>query len=298
MSGRNIREDWVATPVDGIEGRYRVEFDPGWRVLYIFGGMTLATAVETARVHLDRDDLALITAQATYSAPIDAGPAAVQIDVIRQGRRGAQALCRVWNTDDPTAEPRSDLLVSVVLGANPVDVAPLVGRTFPTGAGSPRTGISRQAARRPGVFDIPFHDQHDLQMQVGEDWVDPDRPPREPVSSTWFRLTHPPLVDGAWAPAALCVPGDMLGMAVAAGYGGSAQYFVVTMQLSLQWFEPVRTEWVLQHPRVVSTHNGFVTGDLELWSEDRTLVGFASQTALLRPVERVDDDRRSGADQG
>ncbi len=39
---------------------------------------------------------------------------------------------------------------------------------------------------------------------------------------------------------------------------------------------------------------GFVTGVAELFSEDGELVGFATQTAVLRPFERVAADGLGG----
>ena len=104
---------------------------------------------------------------------------------------------------------------------------------------------------------------------------------------------------GAWDPAALAVPGDILGPAFSRGIGPARHFFVITLQLSMQWFAPVRSEWVCQESSVSRAAGGFVTGVSNLFDESGELVGLATQCAMLRPLERVAADGLSGAaDQG
>ena len=104
---------------------------------------------------------------------------------------------------------------------------------------------------------------------------------------SWFRFHRSPArVDGTWEPAALAVPGDILGPAVlGATRGIDGFFFVITLQMSVQFFAPMRGEWLLQHTRATSVADGFATGVADLWSEDGVLVGQSSQTALLQPMK-------------
>jgi acyl-CoA thioesterase len=290
---RSVLVDLVAEPVEGLPGRFHLHVPQDWCVLYVFGGMTKAIALDVARRVLDRADLELISAQATYVAAIAHGTLAVQADVVRSGKRGAQVQVRLWRTDDPSGELGGDLLVDVVFGHRQHDAPSVVGSTLPADAGTPETSRSREELARNGWVDIPFHAQTDWRLAVGS--FEPDAAPADPRTVSWFRFQRSPIDHtGAWHPAALAIPGDILGPAVGRGLGGSARYFVITLQLSLQWLAPLTTEWVCQHATVVRGTGGFVTGVAELWSADGDLVGFATQTAVLRPFERVAADGLGG----
>ncbi len=290
---RSVLEDMIAHPVDGIDGRFHLDVPRDWCVLYVFGGMTKAIALEAARRVLDRPDLELVSAQATYVAALPHGGIAVQADVVRNGKRGAQVQVRLWSADDGAGPVGGDLLVDVVFGRREPD-APVVARpTLPADAGTPAQARGREELARNRFVDIPFHAQTEWRLAVGS--FEEDAPPDDPRTVSWFRLNRSPIEDdGAWNPAALAVPGDILGPAVGRGLGGSSRHFVITLQLSIQWLAPLTTEWVCQHATVVRGSGGFVTGVAELFSEDGELVGFATQTAVLRPFERVAADGLGG----
>jgi acyl-CoA thioesterase len=294
---RSVLVDLVAEPVVGVAGRFHVHVLQDWCVLYVFGGMTKAIALDVARRVLDRSDLELISAQATYVAAISHGTIAVQADVVRSGKRGAQVQVRMWRVGgpdgDPAGEVGGDLLVDVVFGPRQADAPTVIGATMPADAATPETSRTREEMTRNGWVDIPFHAQTDWRLASGS--FDLDAPPGDPRTVSWFRFQRSPIDGtGAWHPAALAVPGDILGPAVGRGLGGSARYFVITLQLSLQWLAPLTTEWVCQHSTVVRGTGGFVTGVAELWSADGDLVGFATQTAVLRPFDRVAADGLGG----
>lgn len=282
---RSILDDLVLAPVDGVAGRYSLHLDAGWRVLYVFGGVTFATMVQAAVDHLGREDLTPISAQATYVEPVLDGPTAVHVEPIRSGRRGAQVRVTLWNCTDPAADGSPAITMDVVFGRPDDAIGGFTRPTMPADAGRPELGRSREEMGNHFV-DVPFHRQSEFRMMgTEEEWQVP-----EPRSVSWFRLHESPIDEtGAWRPAAIGLPGDMLGPAVTRGMNGE-RFFVVTLQLSIQWLAPARTEWICQHAVGIRAANGFVTGTTELWSEDGTLVGFATQTALMRPIARVQAD--------
>ena len=297
-SPRSIIADLELESVAGIPGRYTLSVDDGWRVLHVFGGMSKAIALAAARRELGRDDLDLISAQSTYASPVGAGGVAVQADVIRSGRRGAQVRVQLWSTDDPRSIARGDLMCDVVFGRMDAEAVTLDRSAMPVDVGVPEQAISRDDMMRSRFMDIPFHRQTEWRLAVGT--FELDAPAADPRSVSWFRFHRSPMTAaGAWDVAALAVPGDILGPAVGRGLGPLGPFFVITLQLSMQWFAPLRTEWVCQHSTVTRAVGGFVTGVSELWSADGDLVGFATQCAMLRPFERVAADGIQGdADQG
>ena len=282
---RSLLDDLQMTPVEGVEGRYRIDFDASWKVLYIFGGVTFATLVEAAIAHIGRADLSPVSAQATYIEPVLEGPAAVQIDVLRSGRRGAQVRASLWNAEDPATPGAEAVVMDLVLGVHDPAAVDVIDRAMPADAGRPENAASREEMYEQYV-EVPFHRQAEFRVVTDLESTHAN----EGRTITWFRMSEPTIDDsGAWRPSTLGVPGDILGPAVSRASGGG-RYFVVTLQLSLQWFAPAITEWICQHTVVVRAANGFTTGTAELWSQDGELVGFATQTALMRPFARVQAD--------
>jgi acyl-CoA thioesterase len=259
--------------------------------MYAFGGVTFATALRTAEAELDRPDLQLVSAQATYCQAVPVGPVAMSAEVLRSGRKGAQVEVRLWSTDDPAGEARPDLVVAVVFGAGtPESPHRLVGAHFPDDAPGPDQSRRRaENASEATPFDeIPYHRQTDWRQAIGHSPMDPTfQAGEDPRAVSWFRFLRPPLrEDGTWDPATLAVPGDVLAPAVVEGLGRQdGWFFVVTLQLSMQWFAPMRGEFLCQQTRAHHAGDGFATGVAELWSEDRTLVAIATQSAMLQPLK-------------
>jgi acyl-CoA thioesterase len=280
----NILRDSEPVPVDGHPGRFRVDVPEAWRIFYAFGGMTMACAIRAAEVALDRPDLRLVSAEATFCQAIPIGPCALDVEVLRSGRRGAQCHVRMWATDDPGGPAGTDLLVTVVFGQSRPDFWGFDGATFPLDARDPELCQGRLPDAEPSPFDdIPYHQQTDFRFAS-------ETPPwlgergREPRAVTWFRFLEPPLLDdGTWEPATLAVPGDILGTAVHEGIGTAEHFMVISLQIGLQFLQPMSGTWLAQHARSHHTGDGYAYGTAELWSEDRRLVAFATQSALLRP---------------
>lgn len=283
----DILTDTTAHPVPGATGRYTALIPEAWRVMYAFGGTTMATSVRAAVDHLDRPDLDLVAADATFCAAIPCGPLALQVEVLRNGRNGAQALVRCWGLepgDDGRGDPGNDLVVAVVLGRRTPTPLSFEGSRAPEVPGPMECPVRETTGDSP-FSRIPYHHQTDFRIAMGNLRWGEEVDPGEPEAASWFRFERSPMTSGVWDPAVLAVPGDILGPAVHAGIGGrSGFFFVISLQIGLTFIDDVRSEWVLQHSRALSAANGFASGTAELYDEDRRLVAVATQTALLRAV--------------
>lgn len=296
MAGDVLR-DTAPRPVPGMAGRYRTVIPEAWRVMYAFGGTTMASALRAATVAVDRDDLALVSADATFCQAVPCGPVAMEVEQLRQGRSGAQALVRLWALDpqdpDPTGPAGNDLVVTVVFGRR--DESPMAFR----GAEPPLVKDPEECDARPLGDDspfgsIPYHQQTEFRLAENMAvWNRPDVPPGEPRTASWFRFLRSPMrPDGTWEPGALAVPGDILGPAVHAGLGSRIGFFfVISLQISLHVVGDLRTEWVLQHTRAHQAGEGYASGTAELWDADRNLVAVATQLARLQPLDGAPGSR-------
>lgn len=286
----DILRDTEPHPVDAMVGRYSAVIPEAWRVMYAFGGTTMATAIRAATVAVGRDDLVPVGAEATFCKAVPCGPVAVQVEVLRRGRSGAQALVRLWALDarapDPAGPVGNDVVVALVLGRRQPTRLSFAGAEAPDVPG-PLDCPGRETVGDSPFNRIPYHRQTDFRIAMGNiHWGAPVEP-GEPRTASWFRFNRSPMrADRTWEPAALAVPGDILGPAVHAGLGGKAGFFfVISLQIGLKFVADVRSEWLLQHTRAQSAIDGFASGTAELFDLDRRLVAVATQTAVLRPYE-------------
>jgi acyl-CoA thioesterase len=287
----DILRDTRPEPVAGIPGRYQGLIPDAWRVVYAFGGATMATALRAAAAEVARDDLHMVSTDATFCQAVPCGPVAVQVEVLRNGRTAAQALVRLWALDpddpDPSGPVGNDLVLTAVFGDRSDAPFGFVGAVAPEVPG-PTECPSRPEADPDSLFArIPYHFQTEFRPTGRAIAWGREFPPGEPRSSSWFRFLHTPwLPDGRWEPATLALPGDILGPAVHAGAGSAAgEFFVISLQIGLQFVGDVRTEWVLQHTRAHVAGDGYATGTAELWDQDRRLVAIATQCARIRPLK-------------
>jgi acyl-CoA thioesterase len=285
----DILRDTLPSPVEGMDGRFASTIPEAWRIFYAFGGATMATALRAATEAVGRDDLHLLSADATFCQAVPCGPVAAQVEVLRQGRTAAQALVRLWALDpidpDPAGPVGNDLVVTCVFGDRSASRFEFVGVAAPEVPG-PDDCVTREHEPDSPFAAVPYHAQTEFRL-VGDHRFDADTPAGEPRSSSWFRFrTSPRRDDGRWEPAVLALPGDILGPAVHAGAGGAAGTFlVISLQISLQIVADVRSEWLLQHTRAHIAADGYTSGTAALFDEDRALVAIATQCAKVQPIK-------------
>jgi acyl-CoA thioesterase len=266
-------------------GRWRAELPPAWNVFYVFGGVTMATALRAAERALGREDLVPLGAHATFCAPVPAGAVVVDTEVLRPGRSAAQVAADVRIGDGELA-----LRLTATFGQRHEAPVAYTGIDFPAGVLAPEASPERPASRAPDdpFPPINFHEQTDWRPAMeGVRFFDPDAPPGPARFASWFRLrTEARRADGTWDPVALCVPGDMLGPAVARPLGGVARsrpFLILSLDIDLQFVADTDAEWILQHVVVQHAGDGYALGTTELWDDRRRLVALATQRARLRP---------------
>src|SRR3954449_12505795 len=87
---RDLRVDTALTPDPDVAGRFHATIPDDWKVVYIFGGVSMYTALRAMREALGRPELTLVTANAIFLAPVPPGPVTVDVEVLRDGRTASQ----------------------------------------------------------------------------------------------------------------------------------------------------------------------------------------------------------------
>ncbi len=259
-------------------GRYTLDLSPAWNVFYTFGGMSMAVALRAIERELSRDDFGPLTATALYVQPVTDGPVTIDVDVLRNGRGAAQAVADLRNEHHDTTA----LHLTATFGAPASSLVEYTDAVFPDVPGPEECEPPPPRPDDSPFNDINVHQQTDWRPTS---WWDPETWTSRPAeTSCWTRFVKEPrLDDGTIDPVSLPIPADMLGPAVGQRTGPTP-FFVLTLELGVHWFATTSSPWVLQH--VVSPHagDGYASGHVYLWDEDRRLLGFATQRARMRPV--------------
>lgn len=260
-------------------GCYTLDLSPAWNVFYTFGGVSMAVALRAVERELARDDFGPITATALYVRPVSDGPLEVDVRVLRNGRKAAQAVAELRNEhhDGPA------LHLTTTFGAPGESAIDFVDAVFPD-----VPGPEQCAPPPPRPDDSPFNDLNFHQQTEWRptSWWDPETWTSRPAEFTcWTRFVKEPRrADGTIDPISLPVPADILGPAVGQRTGPQP-FFVLTLELSVHFFATTTSPWVLQHVVAPLAADGYASGHVYLWDEDRRLLGFATQRALMRLLE-------------
>jgi acyl-CoA thioesterase len=263
----DLRADTALTADPTVPNRYHAAIPDAWKVVYVFGGVSMYTALRAMEEALGRPELPLVTANAIFLAPVPPGPVTVDVTVLRDGRHASQVAADLRIADNEQIALRAHGVFGAAhdleLGFQDV-VCPEVPRP---------ADVPPPPDNRPNPFGrINFHDQTEWRP------VSPLDAPGPGKFMSWVRLARgePHLL-------ALAVHGDVLGPAVGRGLGPQPDPFMVlSLEIGIRFIAPPVTSWVLQEIEAWHVGDGYATGPARLWDEAARLCAIATQTAHLR----------------
>lgn len=221
----------------------------------LFGGCGLGAAIEALE---DLTERPLVWACAQYLA-YTTPPAEVElrIEVLAEGRTTTQARVLGEVGDRPI------FVVNASLGERDL---PEEGQWVEM----PDVPAPLDCPRREYRFDPGSTIASRLEQRMAVDAPGTGR------TAFWTRM--PDLLETSAA--SLAVLGDFVPMAL--GQALTAEVNSNSLDNTLRVVNPVPTEWVLVDVRVEAVARGFGHGHVYLWSMDGTLMGSASQSAMIR----------------
>lgn len=262
-----------------------------WGLYFAQGGVVMAAALRAMALILDREDLALASASATFCRPVACGPVTTTVDVLRNGRKGAQVRGSLRDAVTPPGEASVDV---TAVFTNPALPGPsLLAIPRPPELEIPPPSESKSAvASADSPFPLGFLDNTEWHLAAPRTDVaggaapNAATPRTEPTmrAALWFRFTDPPAAAGVpWEPALLPIPGDSLGSALSVALsGGAAPVGSVSLQIGLQVFAPITGNWIGIDSACTHVGGGLASGVVHLWSESGSHVATLTQTAMLR----------------
>lgn len=261
--------------------------EDAWGLVFAQGGVVIAAMLRAAEDVLAREDLRLRATSAVFCRPVPCGPVVSDVEIVRNGRSGAQVEVRL-NTDADDADAGEagkgpNAVATAVFTSDDPERPPQVGIVVPPGLKTP-------PAEGAPAFGGMSGDDHGMNFLRQTLWSPAEEQPApEPGQAealrrwVWFRFLHTPLVaDGTWEPSALLVPGDALGLAFPASVHGSGGVSSVSLQISAQFFGPARGSWIGIDSTCFHISGMTASGLTNLWDEHGELVASVTQTAMLR----------------
>jgi acyl-CoA thioesterase len=270
----------AVAPDDVDPHRWHAHLAPGWDTPGgIHGGVLLATAVRAGLAGVDRGDLTLRVAHALFLAP-PSHDLFFDTTVLRQGRGSAHV--RVLGTCAHQQHPAID--VTMVLTSDrqspsfdevgPPDVPPPEGLV--SSEGGPLGGA--------GLLAPPLFDHLEVRTAIGKlPWDEAWTPDQDRRHARWARYAvRPDLADGTYDQLALLPLADLPGPSIWQQFGpDEPMLFFMSLDLSLNFLEPVVDEWILTDIRARRLGGGHAYVETDLWSAGR-LVATSAQTMLVR----------------
>lgn len=248
--------------------RWRMEVVPGLcsGLGALFGGCGLGAAIEAMEQATGRPCVWATAQYLSYARP----PAVLELDVqeIVRGHRISQARVVAHVGDEEI------LAVHGALGARDIPVE---------GQWAIRPEVPPHGESRPREL-LDHHrgtiaDRLDMKLADARAWDELDSPGTG-NSSLWVRVPELLGAAASTSAAALAIIGDFVpfGISQALGHRAGGNSLDNTLRIARR----VPTEWVLADIRVHAVAHGFGHGLVHLWAEDGTLLGTASQSAIVR----------------
>lgn len=230
---------------------------------FLFGGCGLGAAVAAMEAVCGRP---VVWATAQYLSFAKLGEIMdLDVTVAISGRNTSQARA-VGHVGD-----REILTVNAALGSRDLDVGgqwkvmPDVPAPEDCPTRAPRFGQERSIMTRL-----------DVRIAIGSGWDELDgNPVPDGRSALWVRVP-----DVEMSAAALAILGDYVPFGISQSLGGWYPSNSLDNTLRVVRLQP--SDWVLCDIRVDGLHNGFGHGSVYMWGRDGTLLGTASQSALVR----------------
>jgi acyl-CoA thioesterase len=271
--------DTQVEPAGG--GFYRCRLSDRWNAaVYPFGGVATAIALRAMQAELGGSQQRLRTATSLYVSPVPEGELEIRVEMLRRGRGMShlQATLRAAGTSS------GGLTQIAAYGQD--------GQGFafvdlePPDAPSPE--------RAPAVEDPPpgwrrwkasFFEQLETRVVKMKplwrtDWQGGG--PAEAVR--WMRFRRAPrLADGTLDPLALVALSDTMPPAINQKLGPThTPFFAPSCDHTVHLYESTKHEWLLLRSRCRQAGSGYASCDMEIWSEDRRLLLYATQLMLVR----------------
>lgn len=254
-------------------GWYTADLPDHWSFRTPSGGVLMTIALRAMQAELADKALICRSANTLFCSPVPSGQLQIRVEVLRHGAAAAQVRAALSSTSMPG--PGLEVSATFALDREGPDVLDAEAPRVP----APNVALP---LKEP---DYAFFKNFELRLAEGQPWWEPNWV-ASPVArfSRWIRYVVHPQVEGGLMDLFAVPPiVDLMPTALIQKLGPDhPRYHVPSLDLTVHFLEPARTEWILTHTHVRRALHGYATADVEVWDEGGRLVAFATQTMFLR----------------
>jgi acyl-CoA thioesterase len=284
----DLAADTAIQKIKEAPGWYTADLPDSWSWESPAGGVLMTVAMRAMQAEIADASFRPISATTLFCSPVPSGAMEIRVEVIRRGNAAIQLRAALSSTRVPgpglevSATFARDREAIDLVGTTPLNVPP------PSSAAP----FDEHSRHRPGPY--PFLRNVDVRLAQGYPYWAPDflashpeieKAEPEPARfARWYRYrVAQRLEDGTLDPLALPPIADTMPSAIANALGAGAKPFhAPSLDLTVHFLEPVRTEWILVASYARRARAGYATAEAEMWSEDGRLCAYATQTMMLR----------------
>lgn len=163
-----------------------------WGLVYAQGGVVMAAALRAIETVLDRPDLTLASASATFCRPVACGPVTTEVEVLRSGRRGAQVHATL--RDQHSTDGGANVVLTAVFTDPELEGPRSSPLERPVELSEPPGDAVESAVPADDRFELGFLDNTVWHLAASPAHADAPVVAGSPVPrlALWFRFTDPP----------------------------------------------------------------------------------------------------------
>jgi acyl-CoA thioesterase len=281
----DLAVDTTVKPLLSTPGLYTAELSDQWNFATPSGGVLMTTALRAMRAQLGDPGLHILSATAMFCAPVSSGPLAIRAEVLRLGGNTANVRASLASMGRPG--PGVEILATFARTRTGPEV---VGAEFPD---VPEPAQARDLTAELHAPSDPAHGARffqNFEMRFGlgsRFWSDDAGASGPPRNARWYRYRAPQR-DARGMLERLAIPpvADTMPPAVwQALEPGRQPLYAPSLDLTVHFVEDTASEWLLALSHARRARQGYATADVEIWSEDRKLLAYGTQTMTFRPMQ-------------
>lgn len=266
---------------DDAPGAWRIELPRSWDFLLPSGGVLMAASLRAAAAELDAPLLRLTSATTVFATPLQPGPLAAQVTVLRKG--GGAAQVRIGLRNAGSSEPGLETIATFARDREGPD---MLGASFPD-VPMPADCVDLLDDAPSNVHKkLPFFANFECRLARGDRFWLPGWQAGPARYARWFRYLAPPRdADGRVERAAYAPIADTMPPALAQAIGPSPyRFFAPSLDLTVHVLDDTDREWLLVSAYMRRARAGYATAEVEIWDDARRLVAYGTQTMYLKTI--------------
>lgn len=275
----DLAADTAVTRLEPAPGWYTASLPSHWSFLTPSGGVLMTTALRAMRDELGDPDYRPVSATTVFCSPVPEGPVEIRVEILRKGGAAAQIRAALSSTALPG--PGLEVSATFARDRQGLDFCDAV---FPDVPEPDDAELVDEDVRGNPHVVVPFFHNFDARLALGNKWwVGGDWQAGPARFARWFRYLRPQTRGSHVDRLALPPLADLMPPALVMKMGPNGPRFhAPSLDLTVHFLEDTDAEWFLVSTYARRARAGYAQAEVEIWSRDRKLVAFGTQTMILR----------------